>query len=536
VTVITRRCAYLQYSCKRRNPGTRAMKLKLFLTHGPHSRRRPLASCLSAYVAALSLVSAVAQASLPGTSVGEVSFVLGKAWIEKPGAGRERVTVGTKVGVFDKIETDSNAHVHVRFIDNGLLAVRPYSTLEIERYDYNPANPEDSAVKLNVTEGEARSISGEAAHKARENYRINTPIAAIGVRGTDFVVNVDRREVEINEGAVVVAPFSSQCLAAALNPCNANGQELAYGASQMLQLAADTGTPVLLPASDLPASVVSQPPQQQAPVQIASAPVASNAVANTQTASTQVAGNQERGNGDLYSESVATRAFNTKVAVTLANSGGTPGPTPTPVPTPTPTPAPTPTPPPAPAPALQDFTPAALVSAEVLQGNQVVWTRTYGEARAQDRITVPLNLILGSKDRSPGVSNSAYTYALFRQANNLPRIQPDLGIVAFGLNSAQATYTSNGITELLNVNKGTLSIDFIESTFATSLALRSATLGAVDLSASGRILDGGFFNSVGPNHEVVGAVTLDGKEAGYYFEKRIDTGTLEGLTLWGTQP
>src|SRR5690606_1841719 len=116
------------------------------------------------------------------------------------------------------------------------------STLEIQRYDYDPVNPANSAVKMNLIEGENRSISGEAASKARQNYRMNTPIAAIGVRGTDFVVVADRNEVEarINEGAIIVAPFSTQCLADALGPCADSGLELAYGSSQVLQVSANS--------------------------------------------------------------------------------------------------------------------------------------------------------------------------------------------------------------------------------------------------------------------------------------------------------
>jgi hypothetical protein len=509
------------------------MKLKLFPTQGPLSRRRPLARCLSACVAALSLATAVAQASLPGTNVGEVTMVLGKAWIKKPGADRERVVDGTKVGVFDKIETDSDSHVHIRFVDNGLFSVRPYSTLEIERYDYNPAHPEDSAVKLNIIEGETRSISGEAAHKNRENYRINTPIAAIGVRGTDFVVNVDRRVVGINEGAIVVAPFSSQCLAAALNPCNANGKELAYGAGQMLQLAADTGTPVLLPASDLPASLLNQQspsqPQPQPQVQ-----VASNAVVATPAASS---GAQQPSGSELYTESVTTLAFAKTVAGTRPPTV-TPTPTPTPSPAPTPTPAPTPPPGPVIVPTPEpEFTPDTLVSALALQSSQLLWTRPSDSASSYERITVPQGLATAMIDtRKATLSTPSSSYWLFRTLSDLPRVQPDLGTVGFTLNSAQAMYTSKGAVELLDVNKGMLSINFNDSTFETSLAMRSATLGAVGFSANGRIIDGGVFISIGANQEMAGAVTLDGKEAGYYFDKTLDTGTLEGLTLWGRQP
>ena len=49
-----------------------------------------------------------------------------------------------------------------------------------------------------------------AAESARDRFRLNTPIAAIGVRGTDFVVSATQNSIMavVNAGAIVVSPFS----------------------------------------------------------------------------------------------------------------------------------------------------------------------------------------------------------------------------------------------------------------------------------------------------------------------------------------
>jgi hypothetical protein len=473
------------------------------------SSTRVLRLCTT--TALLTLASAVAQASLPGSTVGEVSFVIGKAWIEKPGAGRELVTVGTRIGVFDKIDTTSNGHVQIRFIDDGLFSLRPQSTLEIQRYDYNPANPEASAVKLNLIEGEARSISGEAAHKAPHNYRMNTPIAAIGVRGTDFVAVAERKEVEarINEGAIVVAPFSSQCLADALGPCDMSGLELAYGSSQVLQVSADAGDPVLLAisSSGLPESIIGQSLVRPPVAQVASE-------------------RDERKSSELYAESVSTLAVTETIArpVTSNPGSGEPG-----------GPAVPSSPPPPPPPVtVAEYTPDIPVDVATLKNNQLLWGRYgNGAGQAHDRITVDNKTL--KEGRNAAVGNGT-SYALYRIGEKTALVKPGLGIVGFALNSAQATYTTNGTVELLDVSGGTLSIDFKDATFSTSLDLRSSVLGAINFNANGRIGDAGYFSMVGIDQEMAGAVSLDGVEAGYYFEKVLESGALEGLTLWGRQP
>ena len=99
-------------------------------------------------------------------AVGEVSLVLGRAWLETS-QGRIQISAGTSVRASDRILTESNGHVHIRFVDQALLSVRPDSRLEIVQYDFNPDQPQRSAIKLNLEEGITRSISGQGASSAR---------------------------------------------------------------------------------------------------------------------------------------------------------------------------------------------------------------------------------------------------------------------------------------------------------------------------------------------------------------------------------
>ena len=155
----------------------------------------------------LGIAAANAQAQ-GNAEVGTVSLVLGKAWLQAADDSRELLRAGSVIRVSDKVMTEANGHVHIRFVDQALVSVRPDSLLEIQRYDFNSQNPADSSIKLNLIEGITRAISGEGAHAARERFRLNTPIAAIGVRGTDFVVSASAGSVRalVNEGAIEIAP------------------------------------------------------------------------------------------------------------------------------------------------------------------------------------------------------------------------------------------------------------------------------------------------------------------------------------------
>jgi hypothetical protein len=442
------------------------------------------------------------QASVPGAPgiVGEVSMVIGKAWIQHPGAARERVRQGAAIRVSDAIETSTGGTVHVRFVDGALVSVRPASTLEVQLYRYDPLHPEQSAVKFNLLEGVARAISGEAAHHARDNFRLNTPIAAIGVRGTDFVVSADQDSVRalVTEGTIVVSRFSESCLASALGPCSSDGLELAGGGRQIMQLSANTREPVLLPiaAGGLPQRGAAE-------------------AANSGEVQSERQGDRENaGAGDL-ADTVTTRTVNQTIAVTRATAA--------------------PPAPPQPDPPAPEYTPAvALAESALTASGQLVWGRYVSPTN--ERISVqykPLEEPFVSRNIT--VANNHY--GLFRVENGSNEMQPGLGAVNFSLNSAQAQYyNTSGAGSLMEVKGGSLRIDFAESTFATSLNLNHAATGAINIVDSGRVFAGGYFHSRSDTQIVAGAVSLDGKEAGYFFEKVLGSGSIEGLTLWGRQP
>ncbi|NBQ79270.1 MAG: hypothetical protein EBT99_11650 [Betaproteobacteria bacterium] len=138
--------------------------------------------------------------------VGEVLFAVGSASVQ--GSSGSSLQRGSFVSVGDVLETGAGSHVHIRFVDGALLSVRPNSRLAIDQYQFDAERPQASQVKFQLREGTARSITGKAGESAKERFRLNTPVAAVGVRGTDFVTATSalRTSVVVNTGAVVCWP------------------------------------------------------------------------------------------------------------------------------------------------------------------------------------------------------------------------------------------------------------------------------------------------------------------------------------------
>jgi len=462
-----------------------------------------------------------ADTGLSGTSeanagtIGHVNFILGRAYVEAPTESRESLRVDSALRVGDRITTGTNGHVHIEFEDGAFVSVRPNSRLEIVNYDFNAERPELSSVKFNLEEGVTRAISGQAAKSAREQFRLNTPIAAIGVRGTDFVVSATDTTVRalVTEGVIVMAPFSAECSADGTGPCGANGVELAGQSMQILQQDGIAALPQLLP----------QPVNTDVSAFSNEAALASADTADAESADKKAANETFL---DVVVLSNAT-AETDDIVVATAPITTTPS-TPT-----TPGTLPTTTPPvTAPqTPTVPDFTPTVPVTTAAVSTQQLVWGRYAATAQPADVMT--LSFAEASEGREVTVGD--FEVALFRDESALQRVDRGLGVVSFQLNSAQAQYDSANGVVAMQVSDGALAIDFQESTFATELNLNHALTGPVDFVAEGRLFDGGYFHNRTESQRIAGAVSFDGTEAGYFFERQLESGNIQGLTLWDSQ-
>jgi hypothetical protein len=198
-------------------------------------------SLLCALAVSAGPLVAAAQAQPPVTYVGgEVMFVSGRADRVRQDGAAGPVAKGMQLLEGDRIRTQQDSHVYVRLRDGGLLVVRPASELYVDLWRFDAAQPQDSQIKYTLDNGVARHVSGKAAKAAREKFRFNTPMAAIGVRGTDFTVLADPgvTRVSVQSGGVVVNSFGDGCRADGLGPCEgASAVELfASAKDKLLQL------------------------------------------------------------------------------------------------------------------------------------------------------------------------------------------------------------------------------------------------------------------------------------------------------------
>ena len=107
--------------------------------------------------------------------------------------GSRELKQGDFIYVNDEILTSARSFAVLQFTDGAKVTVRPDSTLIIEQYLY-AGNDSDEAT-LNLVSGGLRVITGAMAKSNPENYKVRTPVALMGVRGTEFSIMLCGDEV-----------------------------------------------------------------------------------------------------------------------------------------------------------------------------------------------------------------------------------------------------------------------------------------------------------------------------------------------------
>jgi hypothetical protein len=122
--------------------------------------------------------------------VGEVKVAQGTAYLER-GTEKLPVRVGLPVQAADKVVTGADGTVGITFADNSLLSVGPDSVLAIDRYVFD-STTHAGQFDSTLSKGTLAVISGKMVKQSPDAMRVHTPSAIMGVRGTEFIVKVDR--------------------------------------------------------------------------------------------------------------------------------------------------------------------------------------------------------------------------------------------------------------------------------------------------------------------------------------------------------
>jgi hypothetical protein len=161
-----------------------------------------LAACFLALTGACAKTAQAAQAE--GKPIGLVIAVSGEAFAERSG-GRVPLALKTPIMESDTLITGTGARLQVLLDDESSLTIGADSSLEMSEF-VNAGDAPCFGARLG--QGILRIITGTITEANPEGFKITTPLATIGIRGTILVVDATDRHTTVrvvsSERAVVV--------------------------------------------------------------------------------------------------------------------------------------------------------------------------------------------------------------------------------------------------------------------------------------------------------------------------------------------
>lgn len=134
------------------------------------------------------------------TPAGRVVWIKGELNAIMPNNERRTLQKESVIYVKDTLVTDATSQAQIVFTDNTLMTFREGTRFFVNQYAYNPQTSSGKSVGkylMNLIEGGFRTITGLIAKNNPSDYQVNTPVATIGVRGTEYEVYVKGNEVYI---------------------------------------------------------------------------------------------------------------------------------------------------------------------------------------------------------------------------------------------------------------------------------------------------------------------------------------------------
>jgi hypothetical protein len=160
---------------------------------------------------------------------------------------------------------------------------------------------------------------------------------------------------------------------------------------------------------------------------------------------------------------------------------------------------------------------------------QLVWGRFRNAADLP--MLLPVAYEQAREGRSVVVAEMGQ-YALWRAGSPGPLDATLHGRAQFSLAAAEAVFAQTSGVTPAEVRRASLAVDFDRSLFDASVTVAHQQTGPVSFSVNGQVAAGGAFWGGNAAQRVAGALSQDGKEAGFLFTKEHALGTFRGITLW----
>jgi hypothetical protein len=143
------------------------------------------------------------------------------------------------------VVTGPQSYAVLKFEDGTAVLLKENTSFQVQNYTYNAKAPENSNAIFNLLRGGLRMVTGLVTSRNRDALKVGTPLATIGIRGTEFV-------------AELVNPLYIQVVNGVISITNAAGSVL-FSVGQAAVVTSATSLGGLVPMSQVPPGVFQMP-------------------------------------------------------------------------------------------------------------------------------------------------------------------------------------------------------------------------------------------------------------------------------------
>jgi hypothetical protein len=226
------------------------------------------------------------------TSGSRVYAVSGEVYVSRGKNPAHRVVTNEPISSDTLIQTGSDSTALLKFADGQVATMQSNSIFKLREFRYDPKQVNNSSAVFSMFQGGMRFITGLIGKLNHQAFRLSTPNATIGIRGTDFMVAMAGNSMysQILKGKIAMTNAGGMKIVG-------SGQSVAVSSSRKLaSLVAKSAIPagtfgellaipvepsaIRAPAPEpVPAAPVATPPVAAIPSATASAGIAAGAMA-----------------------------------------------------------------------------------------------------------------------------------------------------------------------------------------------------------------------------------------------------------------
>jgi hypothetical protein len=138
------------------------------------------------------------------TAAGRVDFAIGSVESVAANGSRHPLSKGAEINTGETISTATGARAQVRFADGGFISLQPNTQFRVDEFNYMNKTDGEEKGFFSLLKGGFRAITGVIGRVNKQTYRVKTPAATLGIRGTGYnmALRDDGLFVNVGEGAI----------------------------------------------------------------------------------------------------------------------------------------------------------------------------------------------------------------------------------------------------------------------------------------------------------------------------------------------